>query len=251
MKLRLSHALWIVIPVVFILALTASVRTVAADSACDAAQFVSDVTIPDGTFISPGASFVKTWRLKNVGTCTWSTSYSLAFSSGAQMGNTSKVLFPRSVTPGQTVDLSVTLVAPQNAGTYQGFWRLKNAAGTIFGIGTTHTNPFWVKIVVQPPLQSIVGYDFVAEMCSAQWIYDGGPIPCPANSNKLQFGHVETLDNPTLETGLPAGAPSLLTIPQQKFNGLIRGMYPVDDIFRGDHFQATRERLPHRSNGSR
>ena len=239
MKLRLSHALWIVIPVVFIFALTASVRTAVAQGACNAAQFVADVTIPDGTYEDPGEAFVKTWRLKNVGTCTWSTSYALVFSSGAQMGTTSMVLMPRFVSPGQSVDLSVSLVAPTDAGVYQGFWKLKSASGEIFGIGGGHTSPFWVTIRVQTPLQTAVAYDFVAEMCSAQWIYDGGPIPCPMNTNKLQFGHVETLDNPTLETGFPAGAPSLLTIPQQKFNGLIRGMYPVDDIFRGDHFQAT------------
>ena len=239
MKLRLSHALWIVIPVVFILTLTASVRTASAQTACDAASFVADVTIPDGTYVNPGATFVKTWRLKNVGACTWSTSYALVFSSGAQMGNTAIVLMPNFVSPGQSVDLTVTLTAPTSAGVYQGFWRLKNASGGIFGIGAAHTNPFWVTIRVQTPQQTVVGYDFVAEMCSAQWIYDGGPIPCPMNTNKLQFGHVETLANPTLETGLPAGAPSLLTIPQQKYNGLIRGMFPVDDIFRGDHFQAT------------
>ncbi len=239
MNLRVSHALSIVILLVFLFTLTASVRTAQAQSACDAAQFVSDVTIPDGTYVNPGATFVKTWRLKNVGTCTWSTSYALVFFSGAQMGSTSMVMFPRYVSPGQAVDLSVTLVAPTSAGVYQGFWKLKNASGTIFGIGASHTNAFWVTIRVETPLQTVVAYDFVAEMCSAQWIYDGGPIPCPMNSNKLQYGHVEELDNPTLETGLPAGAHSLLTIPQQKFNGLIRGIFPVDDIFRGDHFQAT------------
>ncbi len=239
MKLRLSQVFWIVIPALFILTLTASVQTASAQSACNAAQFVADVTIPDGTYINPGATFVKTWRLKNVGTCTWSTSYALVFFSGAQMGGTSIVMFPKYVSPGQAVDLSVSLVGPTEAGVYQGFWKLKSASGTMFGIGATHTNPFWVTIRVQTPLDTIVAYDFVAEMCSGQWIYDGGPIPCPMNTNKLQFGHVEELDNPILETGFPAGAHSLLTIPQQKFNGLIRGMFPVDDIFRGDRFQAT------------
>ncbi len=241
MKLRLSHVFWIVIPVVFVLTLTASVRTASAQSACDAAQFVADVTIPDGTYINPGATFVKTWRLKNVGGCTWSTSYALVFFSGTQMGGTTMVLMPKYVSPGQAVDLSVTLVAPTSAGVFQGFWKLSPGPGEgdLFGIGATHTNPFWVTIRVQTPTQTVVAYDFVAEMCSAQWIYDGGPIPCPMNTNKLQFGHVETIDNPILETGLPAGAPSLLTIPQQKYNGLIRGMFPVDQILRGDHFQAT------------
>ena len=210
-----------------------------ADTPCDAAQFVSDVTIPDGTSINPGAVFTKIWRLKNIGVCTWNNDYTLVFFSGTRMGSTSSVKLPRTTGPGQTVDVSVTLVAPTVAGTYTGFWELQDASGDPFGIGDRHRNPFWVKIRVSSQAQSVVGYDFVAEMCSAQWIYDGGPIPCPMNTNKLQYGHVERLDNPTLESGRIAGAPSLLTIPQQKYNGLIRGMFSVDDILRGDHFQAT------------
>ncbi len=206
---------------------------------CDAAQFVADVTIPDGTQIKPGATFDKIWRLKNIGTCTWNNSYTLTFFSGAQMGNTSKVKVPRTVSPGQSVDLGVWLVAPTSAGVYQGFWKLQNEDGDWFGIGTSHNNPFWVTIRVLSGSQSWVAFDFAAEMCSAQWVYDGGPIPCPMNTNKLQFGHVERLDNPLMESGRMAGAPSLLTIPQQKYNGLIRGLFTVDDILRGDHFQAT------------
>lgn len=49
-----------------------------ATSVCDLAQFVKDVTIPDGTLLSPVQTFYKTWRLKNVGTCTWS-GYSVVF----------------------------------------------------------------------------------------------------------------------------------------------------------------------------
>ncbi len=220
-------------------AATAAVVPARADLPCDAAQFVSDVTIPDGTYINPGATFVKIWRLKNIGACTWNNSYSLVFSSGAKMGGMTSAKIPRTVPTGKTVDLSVTLIAPSTAGVYQSFWMLRDAGGEEFGIGSRHRNPFWLKISVLAGAQSAVAYDFVAEMCSAQWIYDGGPIPCPMNTNKLQYGHVERLDNPTLETGRAAGASSLLTIPQQKYNGLIRGMFPVDQILRGDHFQAT------------
>lgn len=52
------------------------------------------------------------------------------------------------VMPGQTVDLGVNLTAPSTAGSYKGFWELKNAVGSVFGIGTTYSNPFWVAITV-------------------------------------------------------------------------------------------------------
>ena len=239
MKLRFSGVIAIVLLVAFSLPVAGNIDTARAASVCNAAQFVADVTIPDGTYINPGATFVKTWRLKNVGTCTWDTSYALVFDSGAQMGTTSAMPFPKYVSPGQSVDLPVTLTAPTTGGLYRGYWKLKSSSGQIFGIGASYAGAFWVEIRVSTPAQGIVSYDFVAEMCSGQWIYDGGPIPCPKNSNKLQFGHVEKLNNPVLENGQAAGAPGLLTIPQQKYNGLIRGMFQLDEIFRGDRFQAT------------
>lgn len=98
----------------------------------DRAVFVADVTIPDGTVIAPGAAFVKTWRLQNAGTTTWTTSYSLAYVSGEQMGTITSVPLAQSVAPGAQIDISVDLVAPTNTGKYQGFWKMKNASGQFF-----------------------------------------------------------------------------------------------------------------------
>ena len=67
----------------------------------DRAQFVADVTVPDGTRYDPGATFTKTWRLKNIGTCTWTTSYTLVFDSGDADGcHGFGGNFPSSVPPG-------------------------------------------------------------------------------------------------------------------------------------------------------
>ena len=69
---------------------------------CDRAQFIADVTVPDGTSFAPGIGFSKTWRLKNVGTCTWTTAYALVFDTGEKMGGPDLVSLPNTVTPGQT-----------------------------------------------------------------------------------------------------------------------------------------------------
>jgi len=121
---------------------------------CDAAAFVADVTIPDGTSFSPGTQFTKVWRLKNVGTCTWTNNYSLVFSKGDQMGGPSSVgvslgsAAPGPVAPGQTVDVAVNLVAPALSGSYRGDWILRNSSGKTFGIGANGTMPIWVAINV-------------------------------------------------------------------------------------------------------
>jgi len=149
-------------------------------STCDSARFISDVTVPDGTTYTPGATFRKTWQLRNNGTCTWSTSYALIFDHGEQMGAPSVVNFPTSVAPGQTVDLSLDMTAPSNTGHYFGYWKLRNASNVNFGIDTTGDNTFWVEIYVSSSSGSPsggVGYDFAANAASATWTSGAGSVP--------------------------------------------------------------------------
>jgi hypothetical protein len=207
-------------------------------SACDKAQFISDVTVPDGTIFAPGATFTKTWRLKNISTCTWTTSYALVFSSGEQMGGPASVNFPASVIPGQTVDLSVQLTAPNAAGTKRGYWMLKNANGAIFGIGSAADKPFWVEIKVSSSSSGNTAYDFVENFCSAQWFTSSGQRPCPGTQDDVN-GYVLKQDNPLPETGVPSSVPGLLVSPQQGYNGYIQGVYPAFTVQNGDRFQAT------------
>lgn len=123
---------------------------------CDRAQFVSDVNYPDGTDVAPGAAFTKTWRLRNTGTCTWTSSYALVFDSGDSMGApASTQLTVGTVAPGQTIDVSVNLTAPAAPGTYRGNFRLRNGSGVLFGIGDAGTGAFWVQIDVVPATTSV------------------------------------------------------------------------------------------------
>ncbi|GAB4493817.1 MAG: hypothetical protein OHK0031_16850 [Anaerolineales bacterium] len=116
---------------------------------CNLASFVEDVSIPDGTKLVTGAAFTKTWRLKNVGTCTWTSGYALVFERGDQMGGpAAQALTTGTVAPGQTIDISVNLVAPTAPGTYRGEWKLRDSGGVLFGLST---GPFWVEIKALAP----------------------------------------------------------------------------------------------------
>ena len=133
-KLQVSSMLLLVALVLSFVPAAVLPTTASAAQACtDRAQFVADVTVPDGTRYDPGATFTKTWRLRNIGTCTWTTSYSMVFDSGTQMGSTTSVPFHASVAPGGNIDLSVNMTAPNTAGHYIGYWKFKNANGAIFG----------------------------------------------------------------------------------------------------------------------
>jgi hypothetical protein len=99
---------------------------------CNNAIYISDVTIPDGTVLAPGAKFVKTWMLENTGTCTWSTNYQLIFITGDQMGGTATSL-SNTVAPSQQGQVSVSLTAPSVEGSYKGYWQLADGQGNPFG----------------------------------------------------------------------------------------------------------------------
>jgi hypothetical protein len=116
--------------------------------ACNRARFVADISIPDGTVLGAGSSFVKTWRISNAGSCSWNTGYKLIFSSGSSLSAPSSVNLPGSVAPGKTVDISVSMVAPDSDGTYKGYWMLESDKGTVFGLGVNGNVPVYVLIVV-------------------------------------------------------------------------------------------------------
>ncbi len=121
---------------------------------CDQAAFVTDVSVPDGTKFDPGQSFTKTWRLRNSGSCTWTTAYAVVFDSGNAMDAPAAVNLSSSVAPGQTVDISVAMKAPGSAGKYRGNWKLRNAAGARFGLGASNA-AFFVDIeVVELPTRT-------------------------------------------------------------------------------------------------
>ena len=110
-----------------------------------------DVTIPDDTVMTPGQKFNKTWRLVNVGTCTWNNQYAVVWISGEQMGDSSVVFLNGLVGPGQSVDITVPMTAPKTPGSYESYWKLRNSAGVLFGIGENGENVFWVRIKVVNP----------------------------------------------------------------------------------------------------
>ena len=73
---------------------------------------------------------------------------SVVFIDGAQMDAPDEVPITQPVSPGQSIDIDVTMIAPQDTGTHQGNWMLRNADGKLFGIGPNANDSFWVRIVV-------------------------------------------------------------------------------------------------------
>ena len=106
-----------------------------------------DVNIPDGSQMTPGQQFIKTWKIKNDGICTWGTGYKLVYAGYTdQMSGVAQPI-NGVIGPGQEVEISVQFKAPAKAGEYVSAWTMQNAAGLrFFGPGA---KPIFVKIVVK------------------------------------------------------------------------------------------------------
>jgi uncharacterized protein YkwD len=114
----------------------------------NSASFVADVTIPDNTAVGAGTIFTKTWRVRNTGTCIWGPEYTLTYYSDERMNAPAAV--PLGVTfPGETLDISVDLTAPNGLGTRRGNFVIKNPAGLIMKID--NDSRLWLIINVTNP----------------------------------------------------------------------------------------------------
>lgn len=206
---------------------------------CDQAGFEKDVTIPDNTILSAGEKFTKTWRLRNDGTCTWNSGYGLVFDRGDAMGGpASTALTTGTVAPGETIDISVELTAPDSPGTYQGYWKLRNPSGQVFGLGAERDKDFWVKIKVAP--DSGLTYDFNIQAKNATWTGSGEglEVGVPFDGAEDNPDGVAKLKNDfRLENGKTSGW-ALVTGPKKTDDGKITGTYPAYTVGEKDHFKA-------------
>ncbi len=174
---------------------------------CLAARFVKDVTVPDGTEFAPNTDFVKTWRLRNVGSCTWTTAFVAYFDEGDAMGAPPQVNLPHAVEPGETVDIQVAMRAPSTPGTYKGLWKLRSDTGQSFGLGEEADRAFWVEIRVQAPEPTATPTPTPSGPVTVRIPYD------PANSGTLYQDGSNTIGGSILagDTGANVSARGYIT----------------------------------------
>ncbi len=123
-------------------------KTEPAAPAGDVSEFVADVTIPDGTEVQAGSTFVKTWELRNAGTVGWVGRYLDRAGSFGNPGEcTTPARIPIPVTaPGENVRISVEVRAPDTPGHCQVYWKMADEQGRLL---MPHTRAvfFTVRVV--------------------------------------------------------------------------------------------------------
>ena len=222
---------------------------------CDQMKFIKDVTIPDEMDLAPGEHFTKTWRIQNAGSCPWTIGYLLYFESGDIMGGpSSQGLTSETIQPGDSMDVSVELIAPLETGSYQGNWKLRNVKGDGFGVGEFF-KAFWVKINVVEGAGTMM--EFNSQAGVAAWGSGSTPVDFVDLGGKiLNFDdpgasddpYVALLDEQFLEGGRISGVLLVTTPPQGKGKYII-GRFPDYKVNGGDLLFG-RIGLIQRSNGT-
>jgi len=154
---------------------TAVPQPTSTQAACHQAELVNDVTIPDGTVMSPGKQFVKTWKLWNTGSCDWQPSMLVVFDGGTQLTANLEYQLGKTIPSGKMGEVSLPMTAPLTAGEYTSNWRLKPAGGVVFGVGAGNV-PFYVKIKVGDTLFKVSDVAVTVNNASAT-------APCPSGYN--------------------------------------------------------------------
>ena len=112
-------------------------------SLCDSLDYIADVNVPDDTNMSPGQDFLKTWRVRNSGSCPWGEGYRLVYAGYANQLSGQAQPLTQVVQPGQEVEVSVQFTAPSQIGEYLSAWQMSNPAGVTF------EQIIFVRIIVQ------------------------------------------------------------------------------------------------------
>jgi len=103
-----------------------------AATAVPQAVLLEDVTFPASSTVPCGASFVKTWKVQNTGDKSWPSNLRLEVcGTDYTFSNASKDLGDLSCAPGDSVDLSITLIAPAEIGTYVEYFTLRDGTSII------------------------------------------------------------------------------------------------------------------------
>ena len=124
-------------------------------------------TIPDGTNLQPGHHFEKTWTIKNDGSSTWEKSFKLVRTASTpvneSLGSPEHIPLAQEVKPGETIEIKVDLVAPQQDGQYTVYYELRDGAGL-----SVLNSQIWVTITVgNIPVSTSGEYGVSAQLLSA------------------------------------------------------------------------------------
>lgn len=158
--------------------------------ACYDASYVSDVTVPDNTRFDKGEDFVKTWKVRNSGTCAWDADTEIAFVRGSQLAAASPVAVG-ALAAGQSIDVSVPMKSGDADGSFTGLWQLRNQDGA-FGDQLSVVIKVGAEVAAPPPSAGgKTEYGIHAHFYGYAHDYESGAATITNLTNELGLGWVK------------------------------------------------------------
>ena len=194
------------------------------------------VNYPLGAQVNTGTVIEKTWRIKNTGTCSWTSKYKIFLSSGEAMGSPTPLAWHwGTISSNKEVDVKVLMRVPDEPGTYTGDWKLMDAAGNKFGITIDNTE-YALRVQIKAVSLATVTYEFMDYARKAEW---------KNATSKISFGDKDDDSagiaafgyDIKLEDGLIYER-VLGMYPQRINNGMIAGTFSAYKVKANDHFKA-------------
>lgn len=106
--------------------------------------FVDDLTIPDGDFVTYGATIDKQWLVQNSGTCNWDDKYRLRHIGGGELGAPEEIMLYPAKSGAQAV-IQINFTVPFTDGEYESAWQAFDSVGLAFG------DPVYIRVNVVSP----------------------------------------------------------------------------------------------------
>jgi hypothetical protein len=104
--------------------------------------YISDLTIPDGTIVTPGQIIDKRWQVENSGSCNWDKTYHLKLVAGSNLTvPLEQALYP--ARSGSQGTIRILFIAPDEIGTHRSAWQAHTPQGEPFG------DPIFIEITIQ------------------------------------------------------------------------------------------------------
>ncbi|KAK1363163.1 Next to BRCA1 protein 1 [Heracleum sosnowskyi] len=205
--------------------------------------FIQDVTILDGTIMTPSTRFTKVWRMRNNGSVVWPHGTRLVWIGGNMLGKALScgIEIPADGCPvDKEIDIAVDFTAPVHPGRYFSYWKMSTPSGHQFG------QRVWVLIQVNSSLkdplnENVHGFNLNWPPFSGGVIMDyqdknvsGNPVNQDSLFDIENFGNdgkaiMERLDNtPKRGQGFSLPTDSTLLVAGAKPNSaLLEASLPV------------------------
>ncbi|KAF5366933.1 hypothetical protein D9757_010843 [Collybiopsis confluens] len=155
------------------------------------AEFVSDMSVPDGQVVAPGAEFIKKWVMRNGGIRAWPEGTVLVFVAGEPLANVNNDKPVATVLPGEEIELwTEELRAPETPGRYVSYYRLRDNEGQLFG------QSIWIDITVSETSRR------ATPESSDEYLSSSSVIVMPEGPPTREDGPVAEPISPTLASSL-------------------------------------------------